>query len=263
MSYDFEHLRTSVAAEGIATVTIHRPQALNALNDATIRELDECFLRLSADDAVKVVIVTGAGERAFVAGADIRELAEQGAHEARARARAGQRAFDRIERAGKPVLAAINGFALGGGLELALACHLRYAAATARLGLPEVTLGIIPGYGGTQRLQRIIGRGRALEWILSGEMLGAEEGQRIGLLNGVFPASDLIAKATEIAHKLASRGPIALRFALDAVLRGGDGTLADGLALEADLFGLVSATADMKEGMRAFLDKRPPQFRGA
>ena len=175
---------------------------------------------------------------------------------------AGQRAFSRIEQCGKPVIAAINGFALGGGLELALACHLRYVSNQARLGLPEVSLGILPGYGGTQRLQRIVGRGRALQLILPGDMIGAGEAVAYGLANGVSPADELLPTVRKVAETLISRGPVALRYALDAVLRGGEVSLPEGLAIEADLFGLISATEDMKEGMSAFLEKRPANFVG-
>ena len=261
MSYDFQNLTVEVG-EQIATVTIDRSAVLNALNDATIAEIEAAFTRLRGDDSVAVIILTGAGEKAFVAGADIKELASQDAQEARARALAGQRAFAAIEDCGKPVIGAINGFALGGGLELALACHLRYVANTARLGLPEVTLGIIPGYGGTQRLTRIVGRGRALQMVLTGEMIGAGEAVAYGLANGVAPPDELIATVRKVAETLVSRGPVALQLALDAVLRGEDATLDDGLSIEADLFGLVSATEDMKEGMAAFLEKRAAKFVG-
>ncbi len=262
MEHRFENLAVERAADGLVRITVTRPKALNALDDRTIAEIDRIFGELADDASARVVIVTGAGDKAFVAGADIGELSRQGAAEGRRRSRAGQRAFDRIERLGKPVIAALNGFALGGGLELALACHLRFAAVGAKLGLPEVGLGIIPGFGGTQRLARLVGCGRALEWVLGGEMHGAEEAHRIGLVNGVFAADALLAGVEAAARKLLARGPVALRLALEAVLRGGDLALEAGLALEADLFGLISATADMREGMQAFLEKRPPQFRG-
>lgn len=259
---DLKNLQVEVGEDRIATVTVNRPDVLNALNDDTIAEIDRCFLALSRDHRVGVVIVTGAGEKAFVAGADIRELASQGPDEARERARAGQHAFDRVERCGKPVIAAVNGYALGGGCELALACHLRFVSSKARLGLPEVSLGIIPGYGGTQRLQRIVGRGRALQMVLAGEPVGAGEAVAHGLANGVVPAEELIATVRKVAETMLSRGPVALRLALEAVLRGGDVPLAEGLSIEADLFGLVSATEDMKEGMQAFLEKRAANFQG-
>ncbi|MEM7164454.1 MAG: enoyl-CoA hydratase-related protein [Planctomycetota bacterium] len=262
MEYRFEQLAVEVASSGIATVTVNRPKVLNALNDATIGEIDQCFRQLRDDTAVRAVIVTGAGDRSFVAGADIKELSEQGVFDGRARSRTGQIAFQCIESLGKPVIAAINGFALGGGCELALACHLRVAADSAKIGLPEVGLAIIPGYGGTQRLQRIVGRGRALELVLIGDPIGADEAHRIGLVNRVFAADELIAGATKIAEKLLSRGPLALQLALDAVLRGEDSVQEEGMALEADLFGLLSATQDTREGMSAFLEKRPPVYRG-
>lgn len=262
MSYDFENLTVEVGESRVATVTLNRPKVLNALNDQTIAEIDACFTQIATDEQIAVVILTGAGEKAFVAGADIRELASQGPDEARTRALAGQRALSRIEECGRPVIAAINGFALGGGLELALACHLRYVANSAKLGLPEVTLGIIPGYGGTQRLQRIVGRGRALQLILTGDMIGAGEAVAYGLANGVTPADELMATVGKVAETIASRGPVALRLALDGVLRGGEVALAEGLAIEADLFGLVSATEDMKEGMTAFIEKRGANFVG-
>jgi len=263
VTQEFANLRVEIGGDRLATVTVARPAVLNALDDATIAEIDACFAALAADPAVGAVIVTGAGEKAFVAGADIRQLASQGPADARARAQAGQRAFDRIERCGKPVIAAVNGFALGGGCELALACHLRYLSNTARLGLPEVSLGIIPGYGGTQRLQRIVGRGRALQMVLGGEMVSAGEAVAWGLANGVVPADELMPTVRKVAATILSRGPVALRYALDAVLRGGEAPLAEGLAIEADLFGLVSATEDMREGMQAFLEKRAASFRGA
>jgi len=262
VSQDFANLRVEIGGDRIATVTISRPAVLNALDDATIAEIDRCFAALAADERAGAIIVTGAGEKAFVAGADIRELASQSPTEARERARAGQRAFDRIEHAGKPVIAAVNGFALGGGCELALACHLRYLSNTARLGLPEVSLGIIPGFGGTQRLQRIVGRGRALQMILTGDMVSAGEAVAYGLANGVVPAEELMPTVRKVAATILSRGPVALRYALDATLRGGEAPLPEGLAIEADLFGLVSATEDVKEGMSAFLEKRAARFSG-
>ena len=262
IAYDFENLQVEIDDARIATVTIDRPEVLNALNDRTIVEIDRCFASLAEDPRAAVVIVTGAGEKAFVAGADIKELATQAPEEGRRRARAGQRALSRIEHLGKPVIAAIQGFALGGGCELALACHLRYLSNRARLGLPEVTLGIIPGYGGTQRLQRIVGRTRALQLILTGDMVGAGEAVAYGLANGVTPAEELMPTVRGVAETLVSRGPVALRYALDSVLRGGDVSLPEGLAIEADLFGLVSTTEDMKEGMQAFLEKRTANFRG-
>lgn len=247
---------------GIATVTIDRQKQLNALDDATIGMIHDVFDEIAADESIKVVILTGAGEKAFVAGADIQELAQQDSLEARNRALQGQSALAAIEGCGKPVIAMINGFALGGGCELALACHLRYASAKAKLGLPEVTLGIIPGYGGTQRLQRVVGRGRALEMILSGEFVSADKAHAMGLVNGVFEPDELSAGVMAVAETIAQRGPKALGFAIEAVIRGGECNLEEGLAIEADLFGLTSATEDMKEGMNAFLEKRSPEFKG-
>jgi enoyl-CoA hydratase len=248
--------------EGIAFVTVNRPDKLNALNAATIGELQHCFEALAADDAVRAVILSGSGEKAFVAGADISELATQTAISARPLALRGQRLMDTIEGCPKPVLAAVNGFALGGGCELALACHLRTAADTAQFGLPEVTLGIIPGYGGTQRLPRIVGRGRALELILTAQRIPADEALRIGLVNKVFPAASLRAETEKLARRILAVGPVAVRFALDAVNHGSDMPLSDGLNFEATFFGLLAGTEDCREGMRAFLEKRPAKFAG-
>jgi enoyl-CoA hydratase len=246
-----------VQREGhLAIVTVNRPQKLNALDAQTIGELDACFAELSADAAVGAIVLTGAGEKAFVAGADITVLAQQGVLDGRDNAQLGQRLTLRIEESDKPVLAAINGFALGGGLELALACDVRYAASTARLGLPEVSLGIIPGYGGTQRLPRLCGTGTALQLILTGDPITADEALRVGLVNGVFAPPELMAGVKAVANKMVSRGPRALALAKQAVRRGIHLPLADGLRLEADLFGAISSTAEMKEGMQAFLDKR-------
>ena len=251
----------TVASEGgIATLTVNRPDKLNALNAQTVAELTAAVAELDADDAVGVVIVTGAGEKAFVAGADIGMLAEQGVLEGTQNARAGQAMTLAIEASGKPFLAAINGFALGGGLELALACDMRFAAETAKLGLPEVGLGIIPGYGGTQRLPRLVGMGLALELILTGDPVPAAEALRIGLVNKVFPATSLLADVRAIAARILGRGKNALALAKQAARRGYAGTLEDGLAIEADLFGLISSTAEMKEGLRAFLEKRKPSW---
>ena len=263
MDYDYRNLRVDRGDGGIFTVRVDRPEVLNALDDATFGELDHCAGQLVEDADCRAVIITGSGEKAFVAGADIGELVDQDPLEAQRRSRTGQRIFSRLERLGKPVVAAVNGFALGGGCELALACHLRYAAEGARFGLPEVSLGIIPGYGGTQRLGRLVGMGRAFEWVLTGDMIDAAEAYRIGLVNGVFPAGELIPKVEELVARILSRGPLAVRFAMEAVLRGADATLAEGLSIESDLFGVISASRDMKEGMRAFLDKRQPDFQGS
>jgi enoyl-CoA hydratase len=248
-----------------AVVSVCRPDKLNALDDATLRELTEAFAELRDDAAVRCVILTGGPARkpAFVAGADIAELSGQDPMQGHARSRLGQALCDLIEGLGKPVVAAVNGFALGGGLELALACHIRLASTDARLGLPEVSLGIIPGFGGTQRLPRVVGLGPALELIASGRQVDAAEAHRIGLVNHVHPPDQLLPEAKKLAAKIAQNGPIAVRFALDAALRGRELPLRDGLAYEAGLFGLVSATRDTQEGLKAFLEKRPPAWTGS
>jgi enoyl-CoA hydratase len=248
--------------DGIARLTVNRPQKLNAMNAETLLEIDSAFSRLGADEAVRAVVVTGAGEKAFIAGADIQELALLTATTGHSAALGGQGVFRRIETMAKPVVAAINGFALGGGLELALSCHLRVAAEGARLGLPEVTLGAIPGYGGTQRLSRLVGRGRALEMILTGDPIDAAEAHRIGLVNRVVPKEALIDSATDLAKRMIRNGPLALKHALLAVDRGLDMDLENGLLLEATLFGILCGTEDLKEGMNAFLEKRKAAFRG-
>ena len=245
-----------------ATVTVSRPDKLNALNAETIGELDRAFREIAEDDAVGGVIITGEGEKSFVAGADIAELAKMGPVDGIGVSRKGQEAFRRLERMGKPVVAAVNGFALGGGMELALACHLRVASEKARFGLPEVKLGIIPGYGGTVRLPRIVGRGRALEMILSGEMIGADRALDMGLVNRVVPAGETLAAAEELLDTILANGPIALRFALEAVDRSLETGIDEGLGLESHLFGLLASTDDMREGMSAFLEKRAAEFQG-
>jgi len=246
----------------IATVIVNRPDRLNALNAATVRELDRAFRDVAADEEALGVVLTGAGEKAFVAGADIAELAQMGPIDGVAVSRLGQEAFRFLESMGKPVIAAVNGFALGGGLELALACHLRVAAERARFGLPEVKLGIIPGYGGTVRLPRIVGRGRALELILTGEMIDAAEAHRIGLVNRVVANGTALDEALALMTKILANGPVALRLALESVDHGWDASLRDGLTLESSLFGLLATTGDMREGMTAFLEKREPRFTG-
>ena len=252
---------TTENRDGVLVVTINRPKVLNALNAQTIDEIHQTFTAALDDDSVKVVIVTGAGEKAFVAGADINELATMTPISGKEVAERGQRAFLTIERFPKPVIAAINGFALGGGCELALACHIRIAADNAQLGLPEVTLGIIPGYGGTQRMARLLGKGKALELICTGDRVKAEEAERIGLVNRVVPAAELMTVAEELARKIASRGPVAVRFAIEAVMSGSDMPFEEGQLLESTLFGLLCATEDMKEGMGAFLEKRQAAFK--
>ena len=248
--------------DGIARITISRPEKLNALDRQTVREIDRVVASAGQDPSVGVLIITGAGEKAFVAGADIGELASQTPVEGTAYARAGQAVLDRLERLGKPSIAAINGYALGGGLELAMACTFRVAAESAKLGQPEVALGIIPGYGGTQRLARLVGAGRALEMILTGEPIDAREALRIGLLNRVVPAAELLPAAEALARTILTRGPVALRYALQAVHEGLQTTLNEGLSMEAALFGLCCATEDMREGTRAFVEKRKPAFKG-
>ena len=247
----------------VAVVTVNRPKVLNALNVATLDELAATMRQLQRDDTVRCVIVTGAGEKSFIAGADIHELSALTPAAGREHARAGQAVFDLVEQLGKPVIAAINGYALGGGCELALACTLRLAADTARLGQPEINLGLIPGFGGTQRLARLIGAGRALELLLTGEPIGAAEAYRLGLVNRVVPAADLMVEARRLAATIAAKAPIAVRYMLDAVRWGAQLPLSEAQALEATLFGLVASTADMREGTRAFLEKRPPEFKGA
>ena len=248
--------------DGIARITISRPEKLNALDRQTVQEIDRVVASAGQDPSVGVLIITGAGEKAFVAGADIGELASQTPVEGTAYARAGQAVLDRLERLGKPSIAAINGYALGGGLELAMACTFRVAAESAKLGQPEVALGIIPGYGGTQRLARLVGAGHALEMILTGEAIDAREALRIGLLNRVVPAAELLPAAEALARTILTRGPVALRYALQAVHEGLQTTLNEGLSMEAALFGLCCATEDMREGTRAFVEKRKPAFKG-
>jgi enoyl-CoA hydratase len=243
-------------------VTLRRPEKLNALNAETLGEIEGAFEELRTDAAVGGVIVTGSGDKAFVAGADIGELAAQDAVGGREMARRGQRIFDTIDRFPKPVLAAINGFALGGGCELALACHVRIASENAQLGTPEVKLGLMCGYGGTQRLARLVGRGPALELLLTGERITAAEAFRIGLVNRVVPAGSLMAEAESLLKKMLANAPVSLRLTLQAVSAGLDMPLESGLEYEATLFGLLCTTDDMKEGTQAFLEKRAPRFRG-
>ena len=245
-----------------AIVTINRPKVLNALNSQTLDELRRAILDLKHDDGVRSVIVTGAGEKAFVAGADINELAVQTPTGGREHALAGQHVLDLIENMGKPVIAAINGYALGGGCELAMACTLRLAADTARLGQPEIALGLIPGYAGTQRLPRLVGKGTAMSLILTGRPIAADEALRIGLVNRVVPAADLMAEARKLAAQLANNAPIAMRYIINAVNKGIEIPFAEACQYEATLFGLVASTEDMKEGTTAFLEKRNPAFSG-
>jgi enoyl-CoA hydratase len=245
-----------------AIITINRPKVLNALNTRTLDELRRAILEIKQDEDVRVVILTGAGERSFVAGADINELAVQTAAGGREHALAGQHVFDLIENLGKPVIAAINGYALGGGCELAMACTLRLAADGARLGQPEIALGLIPGYAGTQRLPRLVGRGKAMEMILGGAPISADEALRIGLVNRVVPAAELMAEARTLAGQLAKNAPIAMRYIINAVTKGVEMPFAEACQYEATLFGLVASTEDMREGTAAFLQKRKPEFTG-
>ena len=248
--------------EAVAVITLNRPKVLNALNRRTLEELDACVREVIADDSVRVAILTGAGEKAFVAGADINELAQLTPVAGRDYGLFGQSVLDRIEASPKPFIAAVNGFALGGGCELAMACHLRIASENAKLGQPEVKLGIIPGYGGTQRLARLVGKGRALQLVMTGEQISAEQALKIGLVNEVVPLADLIPEAEAMAKKIAANAPLAVRFAIEAVNRGLEMPQAEGLFLEATLFSLCCTTEDMKEGTRAFLEKRPAKFTG-
>jgi enoyl-CoA hydratase len=246
----------------IAYVTVNRPKVLNALNTPTWSDLRKAFEDARDDAAIRGVILTGAGDRAFIAGADISELAQASAFEAERSSRFGQEVLDLIENLGKPVIAAVNGFALGGGCETAMACTIRIAVEAAKFGQPEVALGLLPGGGGTQRLPRLVGKGRALQLILSGEMITAQEAYRIGLVNEIAPAAELIQRAEAILTRIAVNAPIAVKFALEAVNKGMETSQGQGLLLEASYFGLCAATEDKKEGTTAFLEKRAPQFRG-
>jgi enoyl-CoA hydratase len=248
--------------DAIATITVNRPDKLNALNAATIDELHAAFGEAHRDDDVRALILTGAGGKAFVAGADIAELATMGPLNGIRVSRQGQDAFRFLETMGKPVVAAVNGFALGGGLELALACHLRVASSKAKFGLPEVKLGIIPGYGGTIRLPRLVGRGRALELILTGEMIDAAEAHRIGLVNRIAEPEQLMAETRALVGTIVANGPIALAMALESVDNAATSSVGNALRLESDLFGLLASTDDMREGMQAFLEKRAAAFKG-
>jgi len=259
MSY--ETLLYDVHSE-IAYVTLNRPQKLNALNHQAVEELFACFQEIKAAAEVRAAIVTGAGDKAFAAGADIRELAVLTPTRAREMALRGQELLNQIENLGKPVIAAVNGLALGGGCELAMACTLRIASENARFGQPEVKLGIIPGYAGTQRLTRLVGKGRALEMILGGEPVSAQEAWRMGLVNQVASAAELLSTAENVARKIATNAPVAVKYAIEAVNRGAEMPGQPGELLEAQLFALCFATADVKEGMGAFLEKRPAKFRG-
>src|SRR6202790_194206 len=248
--------------DGIAYITLNRPKVLNALNRKTVEELQQAFLDARGNDNVWVIILTGAGEKSFVAGADIGELAQQTPVSGREFSLFGQSVFHMLETMGKPSICVINGFALGGGCELALACSIRIASKTARLGQPEVKLGILPGYGGSQRLTRLCGKGVAHELCLTGEMISAEEAQRIGLVNRIHEPAELLSAAEAMAKKIIEKAPLAVKYCMEAIERGGEMPLQEGLFLEATLFGLCCATEDMREGTKAFLEKRPGQFKG-
>jgi enoyl-CoA hydratase len=258
----YENLRVE-RVDGVAWITVNRPDKLNALSRAVILELDDAIAGAAEDPDVLAVALTGAGDRAFVAGADIAELSRLTPIEAKEFALAGQAVFDRIERLTKPVVAAVNGFALGGGCELAMACHLRVASTTAMFGQPEVKLGIIPGYAGTQRLPRLVGRGRALEILMSGRMVTAEEAERIGLVNRVSDPADLKVAVGELLASILANSPLAVGLCIEAVHHGLNMAFEDGCLLEATLFGVAVASDEMKEGTAAFLEKRPPNFKSA
>src|SRR5215813_2052566 len=248
--------------EAVSVVTLNRPKVLNALNAATLKELDAAVAELAVNAAVRVILLTGAGEKAFAAGADIQELAQVSAIDGQALALRGQQLFDRIENCGKPVIACVNGFALGGGCELALACTFRIASETAKFGQPEVKLGLIPGYGGSQRLPRLVGKGAALKMILTGEMIPALEALRIGLVEEVVGPGELLARGEQIARVIAAQAPMAVEKSLEAVHAGYDLPLRQALDLEASLFGLCCATEDKAEGTKAFLEKRAAVWKG-
>lgn len=252
---------TLAVSDRVATITVNRPEKLNALNAATIGELEMAIDECRTREDIGAVILTGAG-KGFIAGADISELANQSPIDAKSRALRGQRVFAKFERSPKPVIAAVNGFALGGGCELAMSCHFRLASEFAKFGQPEVKLGICPGYGGTQRLPRLVGKGRALQLLLTGEMIDAQEAYRIGLVNKVYPAAELLPAADAMLRQILANGPLAVAMCIEAVQHGLDAQLDDALTLEANHFAILAGTADMREGTSAFLAKRPPAFTG-
>ena len=258
---DLKHLRVEWDGD-LAVVTVDRQEKLNALNAEVIREIGLVLEGLSEDEQVRGVIITGAGEKAFVAGADIGELAGMDPLTGVDVSRQGQDVFLKIERFPKPVLAAVGGYALGGGCELAMACHLRLASDNARFGLPEVGLGLLPGFGGTVRLARLVGLGRAIELTLTGDAITADQALAFGLVSGVVPREQLLTKAKELLRKVTKNGPLAVRLALESIYRALDGSTSEALDHEAALFGLLASTADMREGIQAFLEKRKPEFEG-
>jgi enoyl-CoA hydratase len=262
MVADYQNIRVEVS-DGVATLMVDRQEVLNALDVRTTEEIAAAAITLDADPDVRAVIVTGAGDKAFVAGADISVLVKYGPEEGRRASAAGQRAFDLLERMGKPVIAALNGYALGAGCELALACHIRIASDRAKIGLPEINLSIIPGHGGTQRLPRLIGKGRALELICRGEPVDAATAERIGLVNQVVPHEELWATVQALAAEFASKAPMAMRYCIQAVNEGLETSLAEGQVIESTYFGLCCATDDKKEGMTAFLEKRQAEWTGS
>jgi enoyl-CoA hydratase len=258
---NFENILVEIR-EPLAILTLNRPKVLNALNHRTFTELETAFTELAASESIRAILLTGAGEKAFAAGADIQELAQLSGQQGQQLAARGQRIFDLIENCGKPVIACINGFALGGGCELAMACTLRLASETAKLGQPEVKLGLTPGYGGSQRLPRLIGKGAALRLLLTGEIISAAEAHRLGLVDEVVPAAELLPRAEQLALAIAANAPLAVRHTIAAVHAGYDLPLRQALHLEASLFGLCCSTEDKNEGTRAFLEKRPAAWKG-
>lgn len=248
--------------DGVATLTVNRPKVLNALNDATVGELGEAFRDINEDASVGAAIITGAGDRSFISGADINELTTKTPVEGRDSILRGQGILNYIESMCKPVIAAINGFCLGGGMEIAMACHIRLASRKAKLGQPEVKLGLIPGFGGTQRLPRLVGKGRAMEIILTGDMLSADEAMAMGSVNRVYEPDELLPAAVKMAQTICSRGPLAVRYSIESINRGLNMSLEDGINYEAGMMGVLLASNDKNEGTRAFLEKRDPKFTG-
>ena len=248
--------------DSIAVITINRPEKLNALNTATFLELNDVLLKIQQDGSIRGVLITGSGDKAFVAGADIEEIQGLSLEKGVEFSKLGQGVFSLIENLGKPVIALIDGYALGGGCELTMACHLRFASDRSKFGQPEVNLGLIPGYGGTQRLPRLIGRSLALEYLLTADIISAQRAYEIGLVNKVVPSEELLDTGKKMLKQILSKGPVAVKYILETVHRGLNGTLEEGLSIEADHFGMACATEDMKEGTRAFLEKRKPEFKG-